>query len=302
MDQKYRKQVSLLLDVLPEVAGEDCLALHGGTAINLFVRDMPRLSVDIDMTYIPIEDRPTSLANIRTALLNIKAKLERIISQVRVSDRTDIGKLLISAQGVDIKLEVNLVIRGTIKPSATMILCDRAQEEFDSYCEILVVPTDQLYGGKICAALDRQHPRDFFDVKYLLANEGFTNDVKTGFVFALLSSDRPMHELLDPTMLDRRSVFENHFEGMTMEEFSYSDFEKIRENLVQTIHANLTNEDREFIISVKQLNPRWDIYDFKDFPSVNWKLQNIQKFSEVNRAKYLEQLTKLEAAFAKATK
>ena len=67
MDQRYRKQVSLLLEVLPEVASEDCFALHGGTAINLFVRNMARLSVDIDLTYIPIEDRQTSLANIRDA-------------------------------------------------------------------------------------------------------------------------------------------------------------------------------------------------------------------------------------------
>lgn len=301
MDQKYRKQVSLLLEVLPEVASEDCFALHGGTAINLFVREMPRLSVDIDLTYIPIEDRQTSLANIRTALLRIKAKLERIISQGRVTDRTDIGKLLISAQGVDIKLEVNLVIRGTIEPSTSMTLCDRAQEEFDSFCEILVVPIAQLYGGKICAALDRQHPRDLFDVKHLLENDGFTYDIKTGFLFALLSSDRPMHELLDPTLLDQRSVFENHFEGMTLDEFTYDEFERTRENLVETVHANLTNEDREFILSIKQLTPRWDLFDFEDFPSVNWKLQNIQRLYEGNRAKYLEQLTKLGVALGKAT-
>lgn len=61
---KYKHQVSLLLQVLPEVAKEPVFALHGGTAINLFVRDMPRLSVDIDLTYTPIEDRKTSFKNI----------------------------------------------------------------------------------------------------------------------------------------------------------------------------------------------------------------------------------------------
>lgn len=299
MDQRYRKQVSLLLEVLPEVASEDCFALHGGTAINLFVRDMPRLSVDIDLTYTPIEDRQMSLANIQAALLRIKAKIERIISQVRVTDRTDIGKLLISAQGVDIKLEVNLVIRGTIEPSATMTLCERAQEEFDSFCEISVVPTGQLYGGKVCAALDRQHPRDLFDVKYLLGNEGFSHDVKAGFILALLSSDRPIHELLDPTMLDQRLVFQNHFEGMTLEEFTYDEFEKTRKNLVQTIHANFTSKDRAFILSIKRLTPKWDIYDFENFPSVKWKLQNIQKLYEINESKYAEQLVRLEEVFGR---
>lgn len=283
-----------MLDVLPEVANEECFALHGGTAINLFVRDMPRLSVDIDLTYIPIEDRQTSLANVRAALLRIKAKLERIVPNVRVTDRTDIGKLLVTAQGVDIKLEVNLVNRGAISPPATAVLCARSQEEFDAFCEILIVPTGQLYGGKICAALDRQHPRDLFDVKYLLENEGFSQDVKAGFILALLSSDRPIHELLNPTMLDQRSVFEKHFEGMTLEKFTYDEFEIIREKLVETVHLNLNNDDREFILSVKRLAPRWDIFDLEDFPSVKWKLQNIQKLYVVNEAKYAEQLARLE--------
>jgi hypothetical protein len=75
MEKIYRQQVSLLLTVLPEVAKEKCLALHGGTAINLFVRDMPRLSVDIDLTYLPIEDRETSVNHIAEALERIKANL-----------------------------------------------------------------------------------------------------------------------------------------------------------------------------------------------------------------------------------
>ena len=300
MDQKYRRQVSLLLDVLPEVASEECFALHGGTAINLFVRNMPRLSVDIDLTYIPIENRQASLANVRAALLRIKPKLERIVSNVHVTDRADIGKLLVSEQGVDIKLEVNLVNRGAITPPEPAVLCARAQEEFDAFCEILVVPIGQLYGGKICAAVDRQHPRDLFDVKYLLENEGFSDDVKAGFILALLSSDRPIHELLNPTMLDQKSVFENHFEGMTLEEFSYDEFEKTRENLVQTIHANLTSKDREFVLGIIRLTPQWEIYDFEDFPSVKWKLQNIQKLYENNKSKYAEQLARLEEVFEKS--
>jgi len=56
----YRSQVELLLRVLPYVAKEKVFALKGGTAINLFVRDLPRLSVDIDLTYLPFEDRATA--------------------------------------------------------------------------------------------------------------------------------------------------------------------------------------------------------------------------------------------------
>lgn len=64
IEQKYKRQVNLLLKVLPEVSKESNVALHGGTAINLFVRNMPRLSVDIDLTYIPIESRKISLEKI----------------------------------------------------------------------------------------------------------------------------------------------------------------------------------------------------------------------------------------------
>jgi len=139
-------------------------------------------------------------------------------------------------------------------------------------------------------------------VKYLLENEGFSHDVKAGFLLALLSSDRPLHELLNPTMLDQKSVFENHFEGMTSEEFTYDEFQMTREELVHTIHSNLTEEDREFILSIKRLAPRWHLYDFKDFPSVKWKLQNIQKLYEGNPIKYAEQLARLETVLAKAIK
>ena len=62
--QIYRSQVALLLRIIPCVYKIEDFAVHGGTAINLFHSNMPRYSVDIDLTYIPIEDRETSLAAI----------------------------------------------------------------------------------------------------------------------------------------------------------------------------------------------------------------------------------------------
>ena len=55
-NKKYSDQVALLMSVIPAVAEESCFALKGGTAINLFIRDLPRLSVDIDLTYLPVAD------------------------------------------------------------------------------------------------------------------------------------------------------------------------------------------------------------------------------------------------------
>lgn len=290
----YRNQVSLLLNVLPEVAKEKCFALHGGTAINLFVRHMPRLSVDIDLTYVPIVDRVTTMSNIRAALGRVKRNVENVLKNVRISDRSEVGKLLVSQGGFGIKIEVNLVARGTISEPTQMTLCKKAQEEFEAFCVIQVSSFGQLYGGKICAALDRQHPRDLFDVKYLLEQEGVSDEVKAGFLLSLISSDRPLHEVIQPTFLDQRTTLENHFIGMSSEEFTYADFENTRAKLVDSIHQRLTNEDREFLLGINGLDPIWNEYDFQKYPAVQWKLQNLQRLKDNNPVKFNEQYDSLE--------
>lgn len=290
----YKKQAALLLSVLPEVAKETCFALHGGTAINLFVRNMPRLSVDIDLTYVPIEDRATSLANVAQALERIKTRVETVVPKAHVLHRKDVAKLQISAQGVDIKLEVNMVGRGTLGVPEKLGLCARAQDEFEAFCAVPVVPLGQLYGGKICAALDRQHPRDLFDVKYLLENEGFSDEVRKGFLLCLLCSDRPMHEIISPNFQDQRSAIENQFAGMSEEAFTYKEFEDVRISLVKTIHEKLTAEDKRFLLGIKSLAPDWSIYDFERFPAVEWKLRNLKKLKDTNPEKHRRQYEALK--------
>lgn len=299
MEKVYRQQVALLLAVLPEVAKEKCFALHGGTAINLFVRNMPRLSVDIDLTYLPIEDREISIKHIAEALERIKSNIQKVVPNVRITPRLDAGKLQISANKVDMKIEVNLVNRGALTQPIEMPLCEKAQNEFEAFCSIPVVSLGQLFGGKIVAALDRQHPRDLFDVKYLLAKEGFTQEIKEGFLLCLLCSDRPIHEVIIPNFQDQQSALANQFSGMTDEEFSYNEYESVREKLVATIHKHLTNQDKEFLLNVKNVTPDWSIYDFQRFPSVKWKLQNLQKLKEKNPDKHREQYEILKKKLAK---
>jgi len=284
--QLYKRQVALLLNVLPEIAKETCFALHGGTAINLFVRDMPRLSVDIDLTYIPIENREDTLLNITQALERIKSTIEKAIHDVKVKHQQENLKLLVSSKMAQIKLEVNQAMRGVISEPKKMSLCEVAQDEFDVFCAIQIVPFEQLYGSKICAALDRQHPRDLFDVKYLLKYEGFSAKIKKGFLLSLISSKRPINEMLYPNFLDQQLAMTNQFEGMSNEPFNYQDFEKTREALVHIIHKNLTDSDKEFLLSFKNLTPDWSIYDFEKFPAVQWKLQNLQKLKDSNPTKY----------------
>lgn len=294
MERMYRKQVALLLSVLPEVAKERCFALHGGTAINLFVRNMPRLSVDIDLTYLPIEDRDTSLKKIGEALERIKASIEKVLPRAHVAHRITAAKLQISFNGADIKLEVNLVNRGTLAEPRDMTLCDKAQQDFDVFCMMPIVSHGQLFGGKIVAALDRQHPRDLFDVRYLLANEGVTPELKTGFLRYAICSDRPINELLAPANQDQRRAMDNQFAGMTDEEFSYEEYERTRKILIETIRSILTDADKQFLMSVKDATPDWSIYNFEAFPAVRWKLQHLRELKEKNPEKHRQLYERLE--------
>jgi predicted nucleotidyltransferase component of viral defense system len=204
---------------------------------------MPRLSVDVDLAYVSMEDRAVSLANISAALERIKSRVETIIPNARAAHRRDAGKLQISAQGVNVKLEVNLVARGTLAAPVKMPLCAKAQKEFEAFCAVQIVPFGQLYGGKIAAALDRQHPRDLFDVKYLLANEGYSDEVKRGVIYSLLCSDRPIHEVLSPNFQDQRPAMTNQFAGMSDHPFSYAEFESVRKELAAIVLRNLTDKD-----------------------------------------------------------
>jgi predicted nucleotidyltransferase component of viral defense system len=168
----YRRQVELLVRTLPHVAEEDCLALKGGTAINLFYRDLPRLSVDIDLTYLPLADRKEALADIDAALKRIARHIEAAEDRVTITKsapatQDTISKLVIRTRDrVQIKIEVTPVLRGSLYKPKLMSVSPKTEDAF-GFAEMSVLPFPDLFAGKILAALDRQHPRDLFDVHLL---------------------------------------------------------------------------------------------------------------------------------------
>jgi predicted nucleotidyltransferase component of viral defense system len=301
MNDTYKKQVALLLDILPDIAEEKNFALHGGTAINLFHLNMPRLSVDIDLTYIPFSsDRNTDLENIRTSLDAIKMRLKKRIPLIRFSDQQRASKelkLICSTPDATVKAEVNQINRGLIAEPCIRILCNRAQEVFDRFCEVRTVSTGQLWGGKVNAALDRQHPRDLFDMRNLFNETGYTDEIKTGFLFFLLCGNRPFHELLNPKRLDQRVVFDSQFSGMTDQTFSYKEFEKTREQVISEVNKSLMESDKEFLLAFTKGEPVWDNVDYSTFPAIRWILLNIKKLKDNNPQKYQEQIELLQQLF-----
>jgi len=179
-DSPYYKQAELMLKTLPHVAAERIFALKGGTAINLFVRDMPRLSVDIDLTYLPVDEaRETALRNMSAALDRIADTIKRSIPGTRVQETCAknperVTRLTVAAGSMRIKIEPNEVIRGAVFPAEDRDLTHRAEDLFELSVTAQTLSLADLYAGKLCAALDRQHPRDLFDVRLLLDNEGIT--------------------------------------------------------------------------------------------------------------------------------
>ena len=300
IDPKYKAQVDLLLQTIPYVAKEEIFALKGGTAINLFVRNMPRLSIDIDLTYLPINDRETALKNISDGLARIKFDLEQSIPRISVTAASREGqdvKINCQLPGAQIKIEVNTTTRGSIYPTRLMRIHDSVESSFGRFAAIHVVSMAELYGGKICAALDRQHPRDLFDVRLLLDNEGFTDDIKDGFLVALISHMRPISEVINPIFIDQRHTFETQFTGMANIPFSYDDYERTRLQLVAQVKSKLTNSDRQFLISFKEGNPDWEklsVKNARELPAVHWKLQNIERLKRDNSRKHKEMVSALK--------
>ncbi len=299
--QSYLNQADFLLQVIPHIATEKALALKGGTAINLFLRNMPRLSVDIDLTYLPFDNRETALTNISGSLGKIRERITKSIPGTTINKHTIEGndvKLLVQSQNAQIKIEVNTITRGHLHPVRLLQVNEKVQERFKKFAAIQVVSDAELYGGKICAALDRQHPRDLFDVYLLFQESGYNEDVKNGFIQALVSHMRTMNEVLEPHLLDQRSAFERQFQGMTDTAFTYEDFEATRENLINIVNSSLSEKDRSFLLTFKRGNPDWDLFPvagLKDMPAVQWKLMNIQNLKRSNPDKHTELIHKLES-------
>jgi predicted nucleotidyltransferase component of viral defense system len=281
----YRRQVQLLVRVLPLVDTEKCFALKGGTAINLFYRALPRLSVDIDLLYIPMDDRDTALLNIREALSRISKLIQQKIPGTKVQnthDQSDALRLIVSQDEIRIKVELSPVIRGTVFSEVRMEVVEEVEREF-GYVEMQVASLPDLYAGKLCAALDRQHPRDLFDVKFLLENEGLTDNLRKTFLIFLISHQRPMSELLAPNRKDISEIYETEFKQMAEVDVPLEQLEEARENLIQQINENMTENEKKFLLSFKNKTPDWDLLEMENItvianlPSVLWKMINLEK-------------------------
>ncbi len=293
---EYRSQVELLIRCLPALNESPCFVLKGGTAINLFYQDLPRLSVDIDLTYLPIQDRDTSLAGIASGLVTITEALSRSIPGIEITPMGKEGapKLMARLNDVGIKIEPSPIMRGAIDVPAEKTLTSRAVEEFGITATTRCLSTQDLYGGKMCAALDRQHPRDIFDMAQYLNTQSL-DDIRAGFIAYLCCHHRPMSDLLAPNTQPLDQLYATQFEGMSDPAVSLETLKDTQQILFDWVRNGLFDEDRAFLVSVKQGEPDYSLAPhprLQDLPAFQWKLLNIQN---MNTRKHKLALDKLKS-------
>lgn len=305
LTQKYVAAVQLLLDVAPELFRSEHFVLKGGTAINLFVRDLPRLSVDLDLVWCDHQSpRDKALKEIRQALDEIGTLIGKRGIRFRLGGtKGEETKVFFEQDGVQVKVEVNHVFRGTLLKPESMSLVDAAKDLFFFELELPVLAKDELYASKLVAALDRQHPRDIYDVHLLLEAEGISPAMLDCFVAYLAGHNRPLHEVVFAPVKNLETAFQNEFQGMTREPISLQTLEATQTALLEEFPARLNPEHREFLHGLAAGDPDWELLPFpflQNLPAVRWKLENLRKLKKLNLTKFNFQRAELERKFRQA--
>jgi predicted nucleotidyltransferase component of viral defense system len=300
MNQTYLDTAKALVAAAPHIFFDDTFALKGGTAINLFFRDMPRLSVDLDLV-LPDHTLPWAAARKRIdgTLAESRKRLQSAGFQVAAAagNSGQETRLQLTRGNVLVKVEVNFVMRGTVNPVVTLPLTQTASDVLLAEVDIPVASREDVYGGKLVAALDRQHPRDLFDVMQLFAHEGITPGIRRAFVVYLASHNRPIHEVLFPTMREIQYEYDNNFDGMTAEKVPIKALLEARERLLAEIQGGLDADEKAFLISLAAAQPEWDKLDIPhldQLPAIRWKLGNLEKLKDADPSKLQAQSRELQ--------
>lgn len=300
MDRAYADTVRLLLSVAPIVFENDVFALKGGTALNLFLHDLPRLSVDIDVVHVPWRmPRQEALTAIADGLDAIASKARRRGWQTRaVGGSEGESKLLVEDPASQVKIEVNTVFRGTVLPVQSRPLVPAAAADFATEFSLPTLAPDELYGGKLVAALDRQHPRDLFDVHVMFESGGLGEGAVECFVTYLAGHNRPIHEVLFGNDKDIAAEFRGQFSGMTRESVALDTLIHARARLREELPARLTDRRRHFLVGLARAEPDWSLLTCahaSELPALRWKLENLERFRARRPADFERQADQLES-------
>lgn len=305
-DKRYSDRVQLLVDILPVLAKETRFALKGGTAINLFEHDLPRLSVDIDLTWLPVQDFETGVSAISTALEQLAEALRARPLQLKVqtsggANTGGITRLICSRGRARVQIETTPVMRGTVHPVRTMVVQPEVEQAF-GFASTQVLDFADLYAGKLAAALSRQHPRDLFDIGFLLEDERAGATLWRTFLVYLTCSPKPAWELLAPREpVDFEAIFDAHFKGMTAKPVTADQLLENKTRLLLWISGKLDKPSCDFLWSVEDEQPNFELISLEGaaaLPGVGRKLQNLARRSKAKRQADRHQLEQVLARIA----
>jgi hypothetical protein len=303
MNRAYLDAVRLLLAVAPSIFRQPGFALKGGTAINLFVQEMPRLSVDLDLVFTDHQaGRDDAMRIISSHLELIRAELNELgmTCNAATGQGGDELKLFIERNRTRVKVEVNHVFRGTVLPVESRPLTAEAQDTFFTDIEIPLLHPDELYGSKLVAAMDRQHPRDIFDILKLYEEDGLTNGIIECFVCYLAGHNRPIHEVLFANEFDITSSHANEFVGMTKNPVPLEILVETRRRIFAEIPTRMSGNHRSFLMSLAEAQPDWSLMScphLAEMPALRWKLSNLERLRSSNSTKFAQQSSELKKRF-----
>jgi predicted nucleotidyltransferase component of viral defense system len=295
VNQNYIDTARLLLAIAPAVFTSGRFAMNGGTALNLFVQEMPRLSVDIDLVFVDHRpDRQGALQAIAQELAAMQAAFasKGYHAHLPTNAEGDDVKLVVSNETAQVKVEVNFVFRGTALPVETRSLVAAAQDLFTTDLAVPVLATAELYGSKLAAAMDRQHPRDIFDVVHMLEHFGWQHSFVDCFVVYLAGHNRPVHEVLFPKTKPLEPAFTGEFTGMTRDTVELDTLVRMQARLLDELPRQLTPKHRDFLKSLVQGDPAWELMPMphlRELPALMWKLMNLTKLKKSSAKRFAAQ-------------
>jgi len=295
MSPNYIDTVRLLLAIAPVVFASGRFAMKGGTALNLFVQEMPRLSVDIDLVFVDHRpDRQAALRAIAQELATVQSALvgKGYRAHLPANTEGDDVKLVVSNDSAQVKVEVNFVFRGTALLVETRSLVATAQDLFTTDLAVPVLATAELYGSKLVAAMDRQHPRDIFDVMHVLDHFGWQTPFVDCFVAYLAGHNRPVHEVLFAKAKPLEPAFTSEFAGMTRDVIELDALVRVQARLLEELPRQLTPAHRDFLLTLVQGSPAWEQMPMRhlhELPALKWKLMNLAKLKKSSATRFAAQ-------------
>lgn len=233
-------------------------------------------------------------------LAAIASRIATLGVQTRLVPARDLGdtKLIVENETSQVKIEVNVVFRGSVLAAERQALSARTSDLFSVELDLPTLAPDELYASKLVAALDRQHPRDLFDVWQLYESDGISDGMVECFVIYLAGHNRPPHEVLFSNNKDIANEYERAFVGMTEVECSLETLLEARARLQRELPQRLTTAHRQFLRGLVRAEPDWSLLQCPhaaELPALRWKLSNLETFHKRRPEDFIAQADALDA-------